>query len=255
MALTPDKDGQQTAFSLTAAATSVLPVHESRFFKNPGLTKPTPLTIDDDGHVYGHVASFDSCHIAEPEGPGICTAPPRSLCNYAFFLTGHVNTEIGRIPVGQITLGGKHASKTMSLRAATQHYDDTTQAVADVHVGEDEHGTWFSGKIRSTATPEQVHELAASGKVSGDWRGAIVNGAPNLEMIAALAVNVAGFQTPRLEFAVEDGIQMSLVASGIVDGDKPDIERTERIDSIKATVRGIKTAALKEQIKLLKGGE
>lgn len=257
MAITPDAKGQQTAFSLTASATSVLPMHESRFFKNPELTKPTPLTVDDDGRVYGHIASFDSCHIAEPEGEGICTKPPRSLTNYAHFLTGHVNTEVGRIPVGQITLGGKHAPKNLSLRAATQHYDDTTKAVADVHVGEDEFGTWFSGKIRSTATPEQVHELAASGKVSGDWRGQIVGGAPSLELIAALAVNVAGFQTPRTEFAMEDGMQMSLVASGIVDGDKPELspdeQRAERVNAVKATLRGVRAANLKNTIKSLKG--
>jgi hypothetical protein len=200
--------------TLTAAAESgLLP---GGYFKNPELVGPTPFTVTEDGRVYGHVATWDTCHIGLPIGDteGECTTAPHSLTNYAFFLTGEVLTDLGPVNVGQITLGGGHADGRASLRAAIGHYDSTSTAVADVTAGEDEHGIWVAGVLRPSVTAEQVHELRAAA-ISGDWRQ-VRAGREDMELIAALAVNVPGFPIPRPSMLVASGGQtVSLVAAAI----------------------------------------
>jgi hypothetical protein len=199
---------------LTAAATgTMLP---GGYFKNPELVGPTPFTVTEDGRVYGHVATWDTCHVGLPigDGEGECTTAPHSETNYAFFLTGEVQTDLGPVAVGQITMGGGHASAHAGLRAAISHYDSTSTAVADVTAGEDEHGIWVAGVLRPNVTEEQVHELRAAA-ISGDWRK-VKTGTGDLEMIAALAVNVPGFPIPRPSMLVaSSGERLALVAAAI----------------------------------------
>lgn len=180
------------------------------YFRDPELTGPTPLQVTDDGRVFGHLAAWGTCHIGVK---GVCTTPPVSATNYAYFNTGEVRTDAGPVSVGQITIDGSHADLNMGLRAAAAHYDYTGTAAADVTAGEDAYGIWVSGKLRSTVTPEQIHTLRAAA-LSGDWRR--IQG--NLEMVAALAVNVPGFPIPRtgLALAASGQEQQSLVAAGIV---------------------------------------
>ena len=199
---------------LTAAAAPTLP---GKWFTNPGLTAPTPLTITEEGRLFGHLAGWDTCHIAEPEGPGVCTAPPMSTTDYAYFHLGEVITTEGPVNVGQISLGGGHARDGMSSRAAAAHYDSTSTAVADICVGEDEFGIWFAGAVRPGITEDQIAELRGA-KLSGDWRR-IGHG---LELVAALAVNVPGFPVPRTSLAASGGVQTSLVAAGIIEDTQPD---------------------------------
>ena len=199
--------------ALTASAGTMLP---GDYFKNPELSGPTPFTVTEDGRVYGHVATWDVCHIGLPIGDreGECTTAPHSSANYAFFLTGEVLTDLGPVNVGQITLGGGHADGRASLRAAIGHYDSTSTAVADVTAGEDEYGIWVAGALRSSVTAEQVHELRAAA-ISGDWRQ-VRAGRDDMELIAALAVNVPGFPIPRPSMLVaSSGQPMSLVAAAI----------------------------------------
>jgi hypothetical protein len=60
--------------SLTAAAAGLAPVAPpSSWFANPELTELTPLVVTDDGHVYGHAAAWDVCHIGLP---GVCVTAP-----------------------------------------------------------------------------------------------------------------------------------------------------------------------------------
>lgn len=190
--------------NLIAAAVAPVPVH---FFENPELTGPTPLTVDGD-HVYGHLATWGTCHIGIKN---VCTQAPASAHDYAYFRTGSVHTDKGRVSVGQITMDTGHADLGNNARAAASHYDNTGTAVADVAAGEDEYGIWVSGKIRDTATDEQRHALAA-GALSGDWRA--IGG--NLELVAALVVNVPGFPIPRPALAASADEQRSLVAAGVV---------------------------------------
>ena len=184
------------------------------YFEDPGLDRPTPLTVTSDGRVYGHLALWDSCHIGDPGGPGVCVAPPRSSSGYTLFHLGEVETAEGEaIPVGKITLGTGHASLQASRGAAAAHYDNTGSVVADVRAGEDRHGIWFSGALRKV-TSEAIRALRAS-QLSGDWRR-YRNG---LELVAALAVNTPGFPVPRVAALVSPELdgddRLSLVAAGI----------------------------------------
>lgn len=197
-------------FSLVASAA---PAEISAdFFRNPNLTEPTPVTRGEDGHIFGHLATWDTCHIGYSE---LCVTPPPSETDYSFFLTGQVFTDAGAVAVGQLTVGGGHAPDGISIRAAIAHYDNVSTAVADVTCGEDEFGVWFSGRIRPWATEQQIHELFAAGP-SGDWREVRARGRSSMEMCAAHAVNVPGYAVPRPRFAVKEGRTTSLVAAGAV---------------------------------------
>jgi len=190
------------ACGLVAGSIPVVPPRS--WFDNPKLDKPTPLTVDDDGRVFGHIAAWHVDHI----GMSFGTKPPRSKSNYAYFHTGVVRADDGKdVPVGQLTLAGGHASLEASATEAARHYDDTASAVADVHAGEDGFGIWVAGALRPGATPEQIRALRASAP-SGDWRP--IKG--QLELVAVCQVNVPGFPIARARVA--SGAVMALVAAG-----------------------------------------
>lgn len=183
------------------------------WFTDPGLSGMTPLTITDEGRVFAHLAAWDTSHISFS---GETVKPPRSATAYAYFHTGAVHAlsrsgQIAEIATGRLTVNTGHASPGLAASSALAHYDNTGTAVADVRVGEDAFGIWVAGALRPTATDEQVRVLRAS-PLSGDWRR--IGG--NLELVAALAVNVPGFPIPRPAGFVAAGRQLSLVASGIV---------------------------------------
>jgi hypothetical protein len=207
--------GGTVDMALTAAAEpEVLP---GRYFKDPELVGPTPFTVTEDGRVYGHVATWDACHIGLPidDDAGECTTAPHSQTNYAYFLTGEILTDLGPVAVGQITMGGGHATDRMGVRAAVSHYDSTSTAVADVTAGEDDHGIWVAGLLRPNVTEDQVRELRAAA-ISGDWRRVAIGREGNLELVAALAVNVPGFPIPRASMLVASGGEpLTLVAASI----------------------------------------
>lgn len=190
------------ACGYTAGAIPMTP--PKSWFENPKLNKPTPLTVDDDGRVYGHIAAWHVDHI----GMAFGTRPPRSKSNYAYFHTGVCRTEEGAdVPVGQLTLAGGHASIEASAHEAVKHYDDTASAFADVHAGEDAYGIWVAGALRPGTTPEQIRAIRASAP-SGDWRP--IKG--SLELVAVCQVNVPGFPIARARVA--SGQVMALVAAG-----------------------------------------
>ena len=193
------------SINLVASVGTVAP---ASWFKDPELSDVTPLTVTDDGRVFGHLAQWGVCHVGFD---GVCVDPPKSATGYAYFLSGVVDTDEGEVPVGNITIDGPHAPLGMKARPAMAHYDNTCSVVADVNCGEDDHGIWVAGWVRPGTPEEKVYALKASGGLSGDWR--TVNGHPK-EMIAALAVNSGGFPVPRV--GVHDGVQISLVAAGCV---------------------------------------
>ncbi len=176
----------------------------SDWFDNPKLRQATPLTVDDEGRVFGHIAAWHVDHI----GMSFGTKPPRSRSNYSYFHTGVVRADNGKdYPVGQLTLAGGHASLEMSAHQAVRHYDDTASAIADVHAGEDSYGIWVAGALRPGTSPEQIRALRASAP-SGDWRP--IKG--HLELVAVCQVNVPGFPIARARVA--SGQVMALVAAG-----------------------------------------
>lgn len=186
---------------MIAQAIPVVP--PQTWFDNPKLNKATPITVEDDGRVFGHIAAWHQDHIGM-----FNTRPPRSRSNYAYFHSGVIRTDTGKdIPVGQLTLAGGHADLTFNANDTIKHYDDTASAVADVHAGEDAHGIWVAGALRPGISPEQVRALRASAP-SGDWRQ--IKG--KLELVAVCQVNVPGFPIARA--FVASGQVYSLAAAG-----------------------------------------
>lgn len=194
-----------TAMTLTAAAVLVKPAEA---FRDPKFEGPTPVTIEGD-RIFGHIATWGVCHIGIQDQ---CVTAPHSSSNYGFYRTGVVQTDEGRIPVGQITMGTGHASIKANAKGAVAHYDNTGSVVADVATGEDSFGIWFAGVLRPNLTDDQVSALAAAA-LSGDWRRT----AAGLELVATLAVNVPGFPIPRT----------ALAASAVAEGDEG-----ERLDEV-----------------------
>lgn len=176
--------------ALVAAGISIPVTPPGAWFDPPAFDEPTALTVDDDGRVYGHLATWGSCHVGYPDS---CVTPPKSMSNYGYFNTGELRTAEGeRVYVGQITLTGGHADLSLSMAAAKAHYDDTRSAVADVTAGEDQFGIWLAGALRPGTSPTKVRAALAAAP-SGDWRPV----AGNRELISVQAVNVPGFPVVR----------------------------------------------------------
>ncbi len=195
---------QAAAKTVTAAAVWQPP---AEWFANPQLSLPTPITVTDEGRIYGHAAQWGSCHIGQE---GACIKPPREE-EHPYYRTGEVVCADGsRVAVGQITVGTGHAPLHLGAAPAAEHYDNTGAAVADVAVGNDQHGIWVAGFIRPGADPLRVYELQAAGQVSGDWRR--IGG--QLRLVGLLAVNVPGFPVPKMRARVASGQPQALVAAG-----------------------------------------
>lgn len=210
---------------------------------------PTPLTVTEDGLVFGHLATWSTCHVGFP---GTCVTPPNSKSNYAYFHTSEVRTAEGeRIPVGPLVLGAPHADLAKGFRAAALHYDQTGKVAALVRVYEDAHGIAFSGILVRELDAEQRAQFATL-PLSGDWRR--VGG--NLELIAAISVPVPGFPVARS--SGQD--PAALVAAGMlhspdaqaVDEPKPQPLLAEVASttinpdgSFSVTFRGLEAVALK----------
>lgn len=187
--------------NLTASAAGLAPLEpppEWFFAEEPD--EPTPLTVDDDGRVYGHLALWNQCHTAFAS----CEKPPKSYTEYSFFHVGQLKAADGStVNVGRITVGeagrakGGHASLILGRQGAMEHYDKTGCVAAFVRAVDGRHGIWLSGAVRSDAPATRVRDLRAN-PPSGDWR--------DYELVAVLSVPVPGFPIPRSE--------MRLVATG-----------------------------------------
>lgn len=197
--------------ALVASASRQRP--PSEWFTDPGLTELTPLTVDDDGRVFGHLAAWDTCHTSfTPEG--MCVQPPRSASGYSYFhVSGPIRTSDDReVGVGKIVVNTRHAGRRLNAVSSLAHYEDTGMTAAFVRAGEDRFGIWIAGMVNPDATPAQVRALRSS-PLSGDWRNV---GSTGLELVAALSVNTPGFPIPRPSGLVASGTVQSLVASGMV---------------------------------------
>lgn len=157
-----------------------------------------PLTITDDGRVFGHIARWGQCHV----GYGDCVTAPESQTAYAHFHHGQVVCDDGtRVATGTLTVGCDHAAATLRAPEARDHYAHAGLAFADVRVTNGALGAWCSGAIRPDVTDEQLRLIRASSP-SGDWRRVEFTDphgrvGTNLELVAALAVSVPGFPIAR----------------------------------------------------------
>lgn len=194
-------------FGLTAsaalAATETLPPLD--WFTQPALPELTPLTVTEDGRVFGHIAGWSTCHVGLPG----CVTPPMSSTGYAYFHVGAQRLSNGSsIPVGTLTVGGGHADARAGFRAAAEHYDNVGAAVARVVAYDDEHGIAVAGWMLPEADAVRKAQFMSS-PVSGDWRS--IGG--SLEMIAVCAVNSPGFPVPRARVSFSNGEQRALVGT------------------------------------------
>jgi hypothetical protein len=203
--------------AIVAAASEAKPEHAFCFsvvkdrpkakaenFTDPGLTEITPMFVDTDDRVFGHVAAWDEVHLS------LGIPVPRSRTNYAYFANRSVETEDGFVATGPLVIGGNHADVTLGMNEAVDHYANTCAAWADGCVGEDEYGVWFSGQVRPGTKPETVYAGRASG-VSGDWRWV---GAGH-ELISVLSVNTPAYPTPRA-FGHSEGHMLTILSAGFV---------------------------------------
>jgi hypothetical protein len=228
-------------------------VPPAQWFKNPELEGPTPITVTDEGRVYGHLAVWGTCHVGHANS---CVEPPASAAAYAHFMTGEILCDDGsRVPVGQITMNGNHASHSANARAAAAHYDNTATAAVDVFAGEDAYGIWVAGALRPDLSPVEIRALMAA-DVSGDWRR--IGGA--LELVAVLAVNVPGF--PKIRVTEAAGLVASLSLPAYEAPAGPSLERAveriaasigrsknSRLNDIKQRVHGKTVADLVARVK------
>lgn len=191
--------------AVTASVTSFTPPASA--FADPHFTGLTGIRLDDQRYpgyvaIYGHMGDWAQRHMGLPG-----QALPRSPSGYAYFHVGEVYTAEGeQIAVGKLLWGGSHPSMRAGMREAAQHYDDTSRGVALVRAGEDAYGIWLSG-VLLPGVDEDVKLGLMTSPPSGDWRP--VGG--QLEMIAALAVNVPGF--PVVRGRQESGRYTAVVAS------------------------------------------
>ena len=169
----------------------------AEWFRDPCLTGPTKVRINNDGRLYGHIAQWGTEHASYP---GI--TPPRAPGEgvYAKFHRHPVRCADGtRVKTGPLATGGHADIKEKSIWAVMRHYDDPTFVIGDVVCGEDAHGIWVSGALRPGVTPIQV-VMADRYSFSGDWR--------NGELLAACSVTVPGFHLD-----ADDSVR-ALAASG-----------------------------------------
>lgn len=178
------------------------------WFRDPGLTELTPLTVGPDGRVWGHLAGWSTPHRSFP---GRNITAPRSRSNYRHFRTGSVQVrdgdEIVEVSAGNLTIGGGHADTHLSAADASAHYDRATSIVAQVGIGEDAFGIWIAGALLPDVDDFTLRRFRAC-SLSGDWRA--LDG--QLDLVAALAVVTPGFPIPRARVA--SGAPVALVAAG-----------------------------------------
>jgi hypothetical protein len=203
--------GQEPPPLDTDAVTAAIVLNDWRperaWFDDPQFSVHTGITVTDEGRVYGHAAPWNECHVGFQNE---CITMPRED-SHPYFMTGEVVCADGsRVPVGQITVGTGHAPLSYRASHAAEHYDNTGAAVADVAVGNDRFGIWVAGAIRPSVAASRVHELRASGRLSGDWRR--IGG--QLRLVGLLAVNVPGFPLPAPRARIASGAPTALVAAG-----------------------------------------
>lgn len=177
--------------ALTASAAGMAPLAPPRdWFFRPEPPHKQPLTVTEAGEVYGHLATWDQCHMGIFNS---CILAKPSPSSYAFFNNGGIRTAEGEIvQVGRVIVGDGHADVYLSAHQANEFYGRTGLVAAFVRAIDGRHGIWLSGAVRSDCPAERVRDMLAN-PPSGDWRPKLSRG---LELIAALSVPVQGFPIP-----------------------------------------------------------
>lgn len=164
-----------------------------------------PMTIEDDGRVFGHVARGGQAH----RGYATRVTPPTSRTGYREFHTGYVVTADGtRVPVGPLVVGCDHAPDGLNVAGTRDHYASSGLGWADVRVIDGVYGPWMCGALRPGVTDTDLRVLRALAP-SGDWRGPSML---DLELVSILAVNAPGFPIAREALAASAMVSMVAAA-------------------------------------------
>lgn len=249
---TVDSTNESTFPSIGAALRSLTAAVDVPRLPASSFTKPVLdslqryNTVTPEGRVYGHVASYDECHIGylnrciSINEIADCNGNGDFEFAYAGFITADDDS---RIPVGPIPIKGGHADRSLSWQAARSHYDDPASVVAYVVYGMDEFGLWYSGHLSPLATPEMVFTFLAHG-VSLDARE--ING--DLRYLATCCVNLPGFQKLGVRLVAdgeveEDARILSLVAAGGAPQPAPGLIVDEEFTDLELRVLTTRVAA------------
>ena len=195
----------KAARMVTALESADLYAPPRDWFNDPKLDGPTPLTVTEDGQIYGHLALWDSCHIGFDN---MCVTPPRDGTDYAeFHAQSRTPTDDGALlPTGVITVDGSHADLSFDPQRTIRHYDSTATVGGYVRAGDDDYGPWIAGALAPDLDDSVVEKLRRL-SLSGDWR-------PRNNrhiLVAALAVPVPGFS---IKAHVASGEQTALITMG-----------------------------------------
>jgi hypothetical protein len=216
-----------------------------------------PLTVTKEGRVYGHLATWDSCHASFlPQ----CVPPPKSPSNYARFHTGYIDVEDG----GEITVGklmfspsnGGHADRRLSAAKASAYYDKTGMAAAFLRATDGQHGVWVAGALNHKLSDSQREEMRRELRLnppSGDWR--VYDG--QYDLLCGLAVAIPGFGViPSAEVSIvasAEGVELQdaiIASSGWFEPDDAAVAAMEHlglVDEDTAADRRIEALAARAQ--------
>jgi len=189
----PPVDGWK--MELAASAGIVVP-REAFFQKEPN--EATPITIDENGWVYGHLGTWEGCHNGWVDR---CVRIPRSGTNYSHYCKSTVLTDSGPVHTGPIFLLGGHEFTREAINNACA---DVKNAWADVRVVDGIFGPWISGIVRPGIAEEAVYAARAS-RISGHW----LKG----ELYAVCSVNAEGFDVPRARFETDSDNEVEYLAA------------------------------------------
>lgn len=184
-----------------------------------------PLTVTEDGQIFGHAALWNRCHVGYA---GTCVRPPREPAAYKGYLVGD-RTGTG-IPTGALVFKTGHAKLHLASDAAAAHYDHTGAAPADVTIGADAYGIWVAGQLRLDVTEADI-EMLRSSALSGDWRPT----AGRHRLVGILAVNSPGFRVAR---ALAASGALITVGPGCSVCDDEGLTLEDRIAALEAQLAG-----------------
>jgi hypothetical protein len=205
-----------------------------------------PPTLTDDGHYFGHITPMGICLRGRPDK---CVTPPDG--DLEGFMRGRAPFA-GGLRTGVVTVVDRgqhgHCQTGVGVLAATQFYDGGWGA-ADVRVGRDQYGIWFSGMARPGITKEQAYQLCAA-DVSGHWEYPLQGVRNRATLVGLPAVDVGGFPKGYLTYqefagglaasagiAVEEGCSPAwavAASAGVAEGFEEAVMR--RLDELATAV-------------------
>lgn len=179
-----------------------------------------PLTITDDGQVFGHLALWGECL---RNGSQLCLEPPDSAAAYAEFHTGGVvvcddGTELA---TGPLVVGCDHYPTNpfqvdrSTHTAVRDWYAAQGLKWADARATSGTFGVWLAGRVQPGITDTQL-SILRSLSPSGDWNP---DGEWGMELCAVLSVNRPGYPVRREPITAAALAGAGITASATLLGD------------------------------------